>query len=164
MSYRTTVEGRQIFGNNECPGKWIDYLVSKGIQMDEDYCYDGELDDFMEALAVIEAVTLDVYDSRAALRKELAEERSPMLSRCRDLYDWSSTVDDYRREASAYPDFHDSLFDKVWDIVNNAYAFLPYQFYLACRDKIEPSESVYDKGHLRSFKLKEGQTLKIHAG
>jgi hypothetical protein len=164
MSYWTTVEGHQIFGNNECPEKWIDYLISKGIEMDEDCCYDGELDDFMEALTVIEEITLDLYDERAALMEKLEKENSPLLDKYRNLYDWSTLVDAYKSDAADFPDFHDSLFDRIWEMVYHGYGFLPYQFYLACEDKIEPSESVYEKGHLRSFKLKEGQTIRVHAG
>ena len=38
MSYRTSVNGVQIFGNNEYYKEWTDFLKSKGIEIDEDGC------------------------------------------------------------------------------------------------------------------------------
>ena len=34
MSYRTYVEGVQIFGNNEGYNEWIEFIRSQGIKID----------------------------------------------------------------------------------------------------------------------------------
>ena len=47
MAYRTRVNGVQIFGNNEYYEEWAEFLKSKGIEIDEDGCYDGEIDDVL---------------------------------------------------------------------------------------------------------------------
>jgi hypothetical protein len=36
MSYRTEVEGFQIFGNNEYYKEWIEFISSEGIEVDEE--------------------------------------------------------------------------------------------------------------------------------
>ena len=40
MSYRTNVNGTQIFGNNEWYGEWGEYLISKGIKISDEGLYD----------------------------------------------------------------------------------------------------------------------------
>lgn len=69
MSYRTNVNGTQIFGNNEWYDEWGEYLISKGIKISDEGLYEGELDDFMEALEVIEKITMNIEAKRRE-RKE----------------------------------------------------------------------------------------------
>lgn len=64
MSYRTNVNGTQIFGNNEWYDEWGEYLISKGIKISDEGLYEGELDDFMEALEVIEKITMNIEAKR----------------------------------------------------------------------------------------------------
>lgn len=56
MSYRTYINNTQVFGNTECYPEWIKYVESKGITVGEEGNYKGELDDFMEALDVVESI------------------------------------------------------------------------------------------------------------
>lgn len=56
MAYRTYINDTQVFGDNEYYQEWIKYIESKGITIDEDGGYEGELDDFMEALDVVESI------------------------------------------------------------------------------------------------------------
>lgn len=69
MSYKTRVNGKQLFGNNEWYDEWGKYLISKGIDIDDEGLYEGELDDFMEALEVIEKITMNIEAKRRE-RKE----------------------------------------------------------------------------------------------
>jgi hypothetical protein len=57
MSYRTYVNGFQIFGNNDCYQEWIDFIKSQGITVDEENNYKGDIRDFMGALVCIENIT-----------------------------------------------------------------------------------------------------------
>ena len=41
MSYRTNVNGKQIFGNNEWYDEWGEYLISKGIKISDEGLYKG---------------------------------------------------------------------------------------------------------------------------
>ena len=61
MSYRTTINGSQLFGNNEFCGEWIDFIKSQGIKIDDDGNYKGEIADFMAALTVIEKITMRLH-------------------------------------------------------------------------------------------------------
>lgn len=45
MSYRTKVNGVQIFGNNEIYPEWIEFVISQGIEIKEDGIYRGETTD-----------------------------------------------------------------------------------------------------------------------
>lgn len=64
MSYRTTINGSQLFGNNEFYGEWIDYIKSQGIKIDGNGNYKGEITDFMSALTVIENITMRLHHER----------------------------------------------------------------------------------------------------
>lgn len=64
MAYRTYINGTQVFGNNEYYPEWIKYLKSKGITIGEEDEYDGEIDDFMEALDVVESIVIRLEAER----------------------------------------------------------------------------------------------------
>ena len=61
MSYRTSINGTQIFGNNEWYVEWANFIESKRIKIDEDGCYDGEIDDVMGMFDVIDKITKMIY-------------------------------------------------------------------------------------------------------
>lgn len=69
MSYRTKINGKQLFGNNEWYEEWGEYLISKGIEIDDEGLYEGELDNFMEALEVIEKITMNIEAERRERKK-----------------------------------------------------------------------------------------------
>ena len=46
MSYRTTIEDFQIFGNNETYPEWLEFIKSQGITIDEEGNYSGEIHDY----------------------------------------------------------------------------------------------------------------------
>ena len=70
MSYRTYINNTQVFGNNECYPEWIKYVESKGITVGEDGDYEGELDDFMEALDVVESIVMRLESERRERKKK----------------------------------------------------------------------------------------------
>ena len=111
MSYRTNVNGTQIFGDNEWYDEWGEYLISKGIKISDEGLYEGELDDFMEALEVIEKITMNIE----AKRRERKEAREKFFSQSifdnGDIYD--SLVND--------DEHYESLFDKEIEIIKNGY-------------------------------------------
>ncbi|MBQ8234513.1 MAG: hypothetical protein IJZ36_02895, partial [Bacilli bacterium] len=134
MSYRTKVNGFEIFGNNECYKEWLEYIQNQGIVVKEDGSYKGELIDFMGALVVIEHITL-----RLNKQRELVNSKSN-LYKSKNLFDWSD-IPSKLEEQDKEDKYGISLFDKLMEIVNNGYAFLPYTFYLACEDKLERTTS-----------------------
>lgn len=69
MSYKTYVNDTQIFGNNESYPEWINYIKSKGIEVGENDSYTGELDNFMEALDVIESIVMKLEAERHENKK-----------------------------------------------------------------------------------------------
>ena len=87
MSYRTKINGKQLFGNNEWYEEWGEYLISKGIDISDECTYEGELDNFMEALAVIEKITMNIEAKRRE-RKKIGEEFfSQSIFDNRNIYD-----------------------------------------------------------------------------
>lgn len=52
-------------------------------------------------------------------------------------------------------------------MIESAYCFLPYQVYTAVKDKLEPAERHEKDGvdwAFCSYKIKEGETIKVYAG
>ena len=70
MSYRTYINNTQVFGNNERYPEWIKYVESKGITVGEEGDYEGELDDFMEALDVVESIVMRLESERRERKKK----------------------------------------------------------------------------------------------
>jgi hypothetical protein len=69
MSYRTTIESVQLFGNNESYPQWIEFIKSQGISVDADGCYEGDITDFMGAVKAVEEIVMELHQQR-----ELQEE------------------------------------------------------------------------------------------
>lgn len=180
MSYKTYINDTQVFGNNEGYPEWIEYIKSKGIKVSEEYCYDGYLDDFMEALAVIEKITLRIESdirkrNRAILlqaqsnpdllEKQLQDiqERFPKSS-----WDFSGYYDEVTDSKNKYKPM---LFDKIMECVNHGYMFLPYQFFKACEDNLErvfdipaPEPGCDTNMRFMYYKLKPDCKIHVQAG
>lgn len=153
MSYRTYINNTQVFGNNEYYPKWIEYIKSKGITVNEEGCYEGELTDFMEALDVIEEIVLDL-ESERRIRKEKGEK-----FRTTSIFDLGNIYDDVVNNPT-----EESLLDKEIHYIENGYMFLPYVFFKACEDIIEYKGIGIRQKHARIFRLKEGCTITVNAG
>lgn len=154
MSYRTNVNGTQIFGNNEWYGKWGEYLISKGIKISDEGLYEGELDDFMEALEVIEKITMNIEAKRRERKEAGGKFFSQSIFDNGDIYD--SLVND--------DEHYESLFDKEVEIIKNGYMFLPIQFFKACEDMLEYTGIDLKGNRTYTYKLKDGCKIKVTAG
>ena len=86
MSYRTYINNTQVFGNTECYPEWIKYVESKGITVGEEGNYEGELDDFMEALDVVESIVMRLESERRERKKKGEKFCSQSIFDLRDIY------------------------------------------------------------------------------
>lgn len=152
MSYRTYINDTQVFGNNEYYPEWIAYLKSKGIEENEDGCYEGELTDFMEALDIIEEIVMNMEKERRENKKN--GERFHATS----IFDLGNIYDNVLNNPT-----EESLLDKEMHYVENGYMFLPYAFYKACEDIIEYKGIGLGK-HIRIYELKKGCKITVSAG
>lgn len=157
MSYRTYINGTQIFGNHERYPEWIEFIKSQGIEVNENGEYKGVITDFMGALAVVEQITLRLEKERT-----LARERG-LTYRTKSIFDWSHVPVDIEHEDKE-DKFHTSLFDKLTDIINNGYAFLPIALYRACEDKLESVTPFTVNGHYDCYKVKDGEAIEVQGG
>ena len=151
MSYRTRVNGVQIFGNNEYCKEWVEFLQSKGVEVDEDGCYDGEIDDVMGMFEVIDKIT-----------KRLIRERHEEVERGVFIYELTDFSKSY------FLDDETSRWAFNKHIIKNGYCFLPYQVYKAVEDVIENTDEQYKKDGVDwcfyTYKLKSGEKIRVHAG
>ena len=156
MAYRTYVNGTQIFGNNECYKEWVDFLRSKGIEMDEDGRYEGEIDDVMGMFETVDKITRGIIAARhkRVLKGETDFYGNPIhemtdLSNSRDLDDDIPVL---------YFNF---------ETMEHAYCFLPYQVYKAVEDVIERIKGCYENDGVRwlfcTYRLKDGEKIKVSA-
>ena len=97
MSYRTYINNTQVFGNNECYPEWIKYVESKGITVGEDGDYEGELDDFMEALDVVESIVMRLESERRERKKKGEKFFSQSIFDLGDIY--NEVVEDPEEES-----------------------------------------------------------------
>lgn len=153
MSYRTYINDTQVFGNNECYPEWIKYIESKGITIDEDGGYEGELDNFMEALDVVESIVMRLE----AERRENKKNGEKFFSQ--SIFDLGNIYDD----VAARPK-EGSLLDKELHYLECGYMFMPYAFFKACEDILEDRGYSWKGRHAKIFKLKEGCKIKVSAG
>lgn len=150
MAYRTYINGTQVFGNNEYYPEWIKYLKSKGITIGEEDEYDGEIDDFMEALNVVESIVIRLEAERRERKKNGEEFYSSSIFDLGNIYD--AVVANPARK---------SIFGEELYYLENGYMFMPYAFFKACESILE-YKGLSLKGKV--FKLKDGCKIKVSAG
>lgn len=153
MSYRTYINQTQVFGNNEYYPEWIEYIESKGIVVNEDGCYECELDDFMEALDVIENIVIRIEKER----RENKAKGEKFFSA--SIFDLGNIYNDVINNPDS-----ESLLDKEMHYLQNGYMFMPYAFYKACEDIIEFTGYSFKTKHNKIYKLKDGCKIQISAG
>ena len=105
----------------------------------------------MEALEVIEKITMNLYKDRKSEKGSV------------NLFDFEAIPRNIEN-ADLNDEFRSSLFDEELEVICYSYAFLPYQFYLACKDKLEEDEMFKISGHTRCYKVREGESLHVYAG
>ena len=157
MSYRTYINGTQIFGNNESYPEWLYFIKSKGIEVDEDCIYDGYITDLQGMFNVIDTITRGLINDRheEVLKGEKDWEGNPYT----ELTDLSKSM----WLADNVP-----LLKYNMEMINHAYCFLPYQTYKAVENIIERSDIPYisedgKEWYCCTFKLKEGKKIHVEA-
>ncbi len=163
MSYRTRINDCEIFGNNECYPEWIDFIKSQGIDIKPGNIYEGTIKDFMGALVIIEKITLRLTKERHERINELKNKGYDQSHLPKELFDWSNATQHIDPETLNNNTYGTSLFDKLTEIIDESYAFYPYQFYKACEDKLEQIHCFTTDNHFYCYKIKEGETLTISA-
>lgn len=168
MAYRTTVNGVQLFGNNESYPQWLDFIKSCGIAVGEEGQYDGEIADFMAAMDVCERIVLSIETERDETRQKLSQscrrrdaETEAWLDRhARSLFDLSEIkqeVMDGQGKALAT-----RLFDALYDLTETGYLFIPMALFRACRNDLELD--LGNPNRFRAYRLKPGRVIRVHAG
>ena len=167
MSYRTYIEGVQIFGNNVFYPEWAEFLQSQGIEIDEDCCYNGEITDFMGALEVIENITLRLESEHRSCHVVKEPEETFVTNkdgkRYYSLFDLSDIYDKTVSEKEKGSTHKLSLIGRLKDIEKMGYMFMPLTFFNICKNKLVRAEKPIN-GYLYSYVLKDGETIKVSAG
>lgn len=177
MSYRTYINGKQIFGNNEYYPEWIDFIESKGIEVDKyDGFYDGEIDDFMGMLEVVEKISMRIEKDRiekikklrnelektefTEVEKEIVTDELKYLDK--SIFDLSNIYKKVNENKGNKRD--NSLLDRLIEITEIGYMFMPYALLKACEDKIEKNGHFKNDGHFNCWKIKDGEKINVSAG
>ena len=178
MSYRTKVNDIQIFGNNETYPEWIEFIKTQGIEVDEDMCYKGEITDFMGALETIENIVMRLATERQERITKLNEriqkfrdegKDEDTLSKLSDVYGGNTGLFDFSNiykevlEPRPNDDYNMSLFDRVNQLLDTGYMFMPHVFYKACESSLEQQDCYTVKNHFYCYQVKKGETIKFSA-
>lgn len=154
MSYRTTIEGVQLFGNNDCYRPWIDFIKSQGIAVDAENCYEGDITDFMGAVIATEQIVMNLYQKRIEMRKLYGDQMGRMP--LRHLFDFTHIAESVEKNENSY------LLDELFDVIDGSYMFIPYLLFQACEEKLEQTPYAIEDRY-RCYKLKEGMSLHVRA-
>lgn len=157
MSYRTHINDTQIFGNNEVYQEWIDFLLSKGIEITEDGVYDGYIDDLQGMFNVIDTITRERinYRHNQVVAGELTWKGEPY----KELTDLSESI---------WLDDKTPLLMYNMQMIEYAFCFLPYQVFKAVENIIDKSDIPYvsedgKEWNCCSYKLKAGKKIHVWA-
>lgn len=156
MSYRTSINGVQIFGNNEYYQEWIDFIRSEGIKDDEDGLYDGYIENLQGMFNAIDIITRGLINDRhnQVVAGELTWEGKPY----RELTDLSESM---------WLNDETPLLMYNIQMIENAYCFLPYQLFKAVEDIIEQCKHDEPRAvrlGYRYYRLKDGIKIHVYAG
>lgn len=156
MSYRTYVNGQQLFGNNEIYPQWIDFLKTQGVEIDEDDCYrNGEIKNVMKAIETLEQIVWDIHKHRLKHPKQFPN----------SMFDITNIPETLKNQPKKEPDskFNNSLLDKLINVTEHYYCFLPYTFYHICEDVLEPDNAFKHPGHFYNYRIKPGCKITVQA-
>lgn len=141
MSYRIKVNNTQIFGNNEYPSHFLNFLRESGVKIDEDclFSHTFEVGEF-DAMKAISAIEKDV--------EEYAEGTSCSLW---DFRRNEKRIKKYKRNPNM-TEFA-SIFENALEIYNNGYIFIPVFFVQSLLNDgcIKPTNCFSDKIHLHCY-------------
>ena len=156
MSYRTRINGTQIFGNNESYPEWFDFLKSKGVEIDEECIYDAYIDDIQGLFEVIDKITKRLIDERH--EQIVKGEKNWNDKPYHELTDLSESI---------YLNDETPILMYNMRMIKDAYCFLPYQVFMAVEDIIEEADKPYigeKEWYCCSYKLKDGEKIHVYAG
>lgn len=162
MSYRTYINNTQIFGNNEWYQEWIDFIKSEGIEVGEDDDYDGYITNIHGLFSTINTIIKRLIDEQH--QKVVNGETNWNDEPKKDLYNFTDSYNFYCKE---YDGKQSSILDFNFYILNNSYLFIPYVVYKALEDILEHDEDRWNDDKIewyRSYKLKDGEKIHVHAG
>ena len=182
MSYRTTIEDFQIFGNNETYPEWLEFIKSQGITIDEDGNYSGEISDYMGMLITIENIVLRLEKEKQQeienlRQEEIQAKNSGKETRFfeetlhnpesryykRSMFDLSNIYRNIIKDMNQKEDYMYSLYDHLFYATTNFYMFMPYSLYQACKNKLEECKPFSTPNHFYCYKLKTGETIHVEA-
>ena len=157
MSDRMCINGNQLFGNNESPKPWNDFIRSQGLEIDESGHYEGYITDVMGALSAIEQVIFEKEDYLNSLPADGKHTTS-----CFDHRKQFAQLKARQRWAEKIGDKHDTnLTDVLFEIFNNGYMMLPLYFLYTIREDIKRDRAYADGNHLNCFKIIEGRRIHV---
>lgn len=156
MSYRTNVNGYQIFGNNEWYQEWGDFIESEGIKVSEEGLYDGYTDNLQGMFDIIDKITRRLIDERH--EQVVAGDRTWDDKPYTELTDLSDSM--WLDDKTPVLKFNIMM-------IEHAYCFLPYQLFKAVEgiiERCEHDEPGAVKLGYRCYRLKDGERIRVDAG
>ena len=160
MSYRTCVNGVQIFGNGEYYPEWIEFVKAQGVNVDDDGQYEGDITDFMGAVTVIEKIVLRLNKERESRKERFGGKIGH--NTIQGLFDFTNKIQKVEQQSEDVTDGY-SVLDELFDIIEMTYAFMPYMLYKACESDLINDHVYSTANHFRCFKLKDNASIHIKA-
>lgn len=181
MSYRTYVNGIQVFGNNECYAEWLTFIESQGITVNDEGDYEGDITDVMGAVKTIENIILRLAKGcnepvvSAQIAEKVLNNTSMSLEKknllLKDvtkphnlMFDLSNTYERILLDQKDKYGF--SVTDIMVEMIDYSYMFMSVAFLKACKDLIEraerPDEDINHR--LIYWKVKDGKKIHVRAG
>lgn len=148
MGYRTYVEDTQIFGSNERYKKWLDFISTQGVEVDEEGNYDGYITDIQGAVEVIEEIILD-------MTKERIDANMGNIFDLTDIYDEEI-------EARSNNDYSNDFTYRLSELTNYGYIFMSNSFLKACGDKVIEKIAFNGKTERSVYYRLVNDKVKIH--
>lgn len=144
----------RFFSNNETYPEWNAFIESQGITIDEEYCYNGEIKDIMQAITVLERITLRLHQERLEQMKQGIK--------AKNIFDLTHIPEELENQPSG-DKFNNSLLDMLNDITKNGYMFLPQILLNVCKDKLEKMPPFSTPGHFYCYKIKDDEIITASA-
>lgn len=175
MSYRTYVNDVQIFGNNYYPDPWLEFISNQGIEIDYEGCYSGEVRDFNAMMEACEECVKQSVKSWNIRRMEMLKYVEESLKAdpknelaLRKKAEFKSRAFDFSdiEDAVWGRDRYETLFDALYETVENNTIFAPLLLYHACEKLLIPDmpyKKPFEPVRIRRYKLKPGKSIKVQA-